>query len=74
MSKAIIPFARPCVGPEEEAQVLECLRNGWLTSGAKMREFEQAVLDYVMTDPTTEAGLQSIALNSATAGLHLALP
>ena len=40
----VIPFARPFIGEEEKAGVLECLDNGWLTSGAKMREFEQALI------------------------------
>ena len=44
------------------------MRSGWVTTGPKARAFEQAFTDYLGGN-----GLQSIAVNSATAGLHLAL-
>src|SRR5574343_1799167 len=63
-----LPFARPDIGDAEIAAVTEALRSGWVTTGAKARAFEQAFTDYLGGN-----GLQSIAVNSATAGLHLAL-
>lgn len=44
------------------------MRSGWVTTGPKTKEFEQSFTAYL-----GDEGLQSIAVNSATAGLHLAL-
>ena len=63
-----LPFALPDIGPEEEAEVLDTLRSGWLTTGPKARRFEAAFAEF-LGDPQ----LETIAVNSATAGLHLAL-
>lgn len=61
-----IPFAKPCIGEEEIAAVVETMRSGWLTTGPKTREFEEAF--------AAEVGSKhALAVNSATAGLHLAL-
>ncbi|RDD94721.1 DegT/DnrJ/EryC1/StrS family aminotransferase [Acidovorax sp. BoFeN1] len=68
MSAPFLPFARPDITDAEIAAVTEALRSGWVTTGPKAREFEQAFTDYLGW-----SGLQSIAVNSATAGLHLAL-
>jgi dTDP-4-amino-4,6-dideoxygalactose transaminase len=63
-----IPFARPDIGDAEITAVTQALRSGWVTTGPKSHQFEQAFTDYLGCK-----GLQSIAVNSATAGLHLAL-
>jgi dTDP-4-amino-4,6-dideoxygalactose transaminase len=62
-----LPFALPDIGEEEIAAVAECLRSGWVTTGPTARRFEAAFRDYLGAD------LQAISVNSATAGLHLAL-
>ena len=62
-----LPFALPEIGDEEIAAVSEALRSGWVTTGPKTKQFEQAFTDYL------GGGVESIAVNSATAGLHLAL-
>jgi dTDP-4-amino-4,6-dideoxygalactose transaminase len=62
-----LPFALPDIGEEEIAAVVECLRSGWVTTGPTARRFEAAFRDYLGTD------VQAISVNSATAGLHLAL-
>lgn len=63
-----LPFALPEIGEEEIAEVVDTLRSGWVTTGPKARQFEQAFTAFLGDD-----SLQSIAVNSATAGLHLAL-
>ena len=68
MSQPFLPFALPEIGEEEIAEVIDSLRSGWITTGPKARRFEQAFVEF-LGDPTIEA----IAVNSATAGLHLAL-
>ncbi|MBI3381889.1 MAG: DegT/DnrJ/EryC1/StrS family aminotransferase [Aquabacterium sp.] len=67
-----LPFALPEIGEEEIAEVVDTLRSGWVTTGPKARKFEQAFTAYLGGDVGDES-LQSIAVNSATAGLHLAL-
>ena len=63
-----LPFALPEIGDEEIAEVVDALRSGWITTGPKARRFEQDFSAFLGDD-----SLQSIAVNSATAGLHLAL-
>jgi dTDP-4-amino-4,6-dideoxygalactose transaminase len=62
-----LPFALPDIGEEEIAEVLDSLRSGWLTTGPKTKRFEEEFAAFI--GGKTEA----IAVNSATAGLHLAL-
>lgn len=63
-----LPFALPEIGEEEIAEVVDTLRSGWVTTGPKARQFEQAFAAFL-----GDEGLHAIAVNSATAGLHLAL-
>lgn len=62
-----LPFALPDIGEEEIAEVVDSLRSGWLTTGPKTRRFEEDFAAFM------GSGTQTIAVNSATAGLHLAL-
>jgi UDP-4-amino-4-deoxy-L-arabinose-oxoglutarate aminotransferase len=62
-----IPFALPDLGEEEIASVVETLRSGWITTGPKTRQFEQEFADFLGEK------VQALAVNSATAGLHLAV-
>lgn len=64
---AFIPFALPEIGEEEIQEVVSALRSGWVTTGPKTRQFEQDFSVFLGSD------VESIAVNSATAGLHLAL-
>ncbi len=66
MSK-FLPFALPDIGEEEIAEVVDSLRSGWLTTGPKVKRFESEFVEYL------GGGLEAVAVNSATAGLHLAL-
>ena len=62
-----LPFALPDIGEEEIRAVEACLRSGWVTTGRVTRRFETAFRDYLGGE------VEAIAVNSATAGLHLAL-
>ena len=62
-----LPFALPDIGEEEIRAVEACLRSGWVTTGPVTRCFETAFRDYLGGE------VEAIAVNSATAGLHLAL-
>jgi dTDP-4-amino-4,6-dideoxygalactose transaminase len=61
-----IPFSRPVLGEAEERAVLEVMRSGWLTTGKVTAAFETEFATYVGMP-------HALAVNSATAGLHLAL-
>src|SRR6478672_485417 len=63
-----LPFALPDIGDAEIAEVVDTLRSGWITTGPKARRFEDDFTAF-LGDPA----LHSLAVNSATAGLHLAL-
>ncbi|MBC3247354.1 DegT/DnrJ/EryC1/StrS family aminotransferase [Pseudomonas lurida] len=62
-----LPFALPEIGEEEINEVVDAIRSGWVTTGPKARQFEQDFSHFL------GGGMESIAVNSATAGLHLAL-
>jgi dTDP-4-amino-4,6-dideoxygalactose transaminase len=61
-----IPFHRPSIGDGEIAAAIEVLRSGWLTTGQRAAAFERAVAKRTGT-------AHALAVNSATAALHLAL-
>ncbi|MEO6746591.1 MAG: aminotransferase class I/II-fold pyridoxal phosphate-dependent enzyme, partial [Caldimonas sp.] len=63
-----LPFANPEIGEDEIAEVVDTLRSGWLTTGPKTKRFEADFAAFL-----GEPGLHALAVNSATAGLHLAL-
>ena len=65
-TRAYLPFARPSITDAERAAVLEVLDSGWLTTGAKSKAFESEFAAFV-------GARHAVALNSATAALHLAL-
>ncbi|MFB9236879.1 DegT/DnrJ/EryC1/StrS family aminotransferase [Plantactinospora siamensis] len=52
---------------EEVSAVVDALRSGWLTTGPRVREFETRFAE------SCGGGVTAVAVNSATAGLHLAL-
>lgn len=62
-----LPFSVPDIGDEEIRLVTEALRSGWVTTGPRTREFENKFAEYL------GGGVEALAVNSATSGLHLAL-
>jgi dTDP-4-amino-4,6-dideoxygalactose transaminase len=66
-SNHFLPFAAPDIGEEEIAEVADALRSGWLTTGPRTKRFEEDFACYI------GSGVEALAVNSATAGLHLAL-
>jgi len=71
-SLPFLPFAQPEIGDEEIAEVVDTLKSGWVTTGPKARRFEQDFAAF-LGDETRGEALRCVAVNSATAGLHLAL-
>jgi len=66
MKQPFLPFALPEMGQEEIDEVSDTLRSGWLTTGPKTARFEKAFAELV-------GAPHALAVNSGTAGLHLAL-
>jgi dTDP-4-amino-4,6-dideoxygalactose transaminase len=66
MHNEFIPFHKPAIGEEEVRSVVETLRSGWLTTGSKVKSFEEDFARYL-------GSKHAIAVNSGTAALHLAL-
>jgi dTDP-4-amino-4,6-dideoxygalactose transaminase len=64
--RATVPFAPPSIGEPEIDEVVAVLKSGWLTTGARVRAFEEAFAAYV-------GAPHAIAVNSCTAALHLSL-
>ncbi len=62
-----LPFSLPEIGEEEICEVVDVLRSGWLTTGPKAKQFESEFTNYIGSN------VEGLAVNSATAGLHLAL-
>ena len=67
-NRDFIPFAVPDIGEEEVQAAARALRSGWLTTGNQAANFEREFAEFL-----GGGGLQAVAVNSATAGLHLAL-
>jgi dTDP-4-amino-4,6-dideoxygalactose transaminase len=66
MRETFLPYCKPSIGEDEIAAVNESLANGWLTTGPKTALFEG---EFARISAIPHA----VALNSCTAGLHLAL-
>ncbi|NSW84043.1 MAG: DegT/DnrJ/EryC1/StrS aminotransferase family protein [Syntrophothermus sp.] len=66
MRSNFLPFAPPFISDEEIEEVSDTLSSDWITTGPKTRLFESRFAEFL---GVTEA----LAVNSCTAGLHLAL-
>ncbi|MGH7874348.1 MAG: DegT/DnrJ/EryC1/StrS family aminotransferase [Candidatus Binatia bacterium] len=66
MSSEFIPFHKPAIAEDEIQSVVETLRSGWLTTGHKVKQFEEDFARYV-------GARHAVAVNSGTAALHLGL-
>ena len=47
MRTSFLPFARPALGEEEIAEVVDTLKSGWLTTGPKVERFTADFAAYV---------------------------
>lgn len=66
MRNQFLPFCSPSIGEEEIAEVVDTLRSEWITTGPKVKRFEQEFA-------TAIGAPAALALNSCTAALHVAL-
>lgn len=66
MRDTFLPFSPPLIGEEEIEEVVDTLRSDWITTGPKVRRFEEEFAAYV-------GAPAALGLNSCTAALHTAL-
>src|SRR6266540_4260970 len=62
-----LPFSIPTIEEDEINEVVDSLRSGWITTGPKVKRFEESFKAYV-------GAPYAVPLSSATAGLHLIMP
>ncbi len=63
--KSFIPYGRQCIEDDDINAVVDVLKSDWLTQGPKVEAFERAFAQYT-------GARFAVAVNSGTAGLHLA--
>lgn len=66
MRSSFLPFSTPTIEDAEINEVIDSLRSGWITTGPKVKRFEEDFRAYV-------GSRFAVPLSSATAGLHLTL-
>ncbi len=64
--KKFLPIATAVFGKEEEKEIIDTLRSGWITLGPKTKKLEDYLTNYT-------GAKYAIALNSCSAALHLAM-
>lgn len=66
MRQERLVFGSPKIEEAEIAEVVDCLRSGWLSTGPRVSRFEEMFRQYIGSST-------AVALNSCSAGLHLSL-
>src|SRR5579871_2336335 len=63
---SFLPYCVPMIGEEEIAEVVDSIRSGWVTTGPKVKRFEDDFARYVGAN-------HAIAVSSCTAALQVTL-
>lgn len=63
--KDFLSFSVPDIGDSEIEEVVKVLKSGWITTGPKVKEFEESFARFV-------GSRYAVAVNSGTGALHLA--
>lgn len=66
MRDSFLSFSPPSIGEEEMAEVVDTLRSDWITTGPKVKLFEERFASLT-------GAPSGLAVNSCTAALHLSL-
>jgi dTDP-4-amino-4,6-dideoxygalactose transaminase len=64
MRKDFLPLSRPSIGEKEIAQVVSCLKSGWITTGPLCNAFEEKFCELT-------GASYALSVSSGTAGMHL---
>ncbi len=62
----MLPVSKPSIGEEELAKIKEVFSTAWLGMGSVVKEFEDAIKDYIGVKHV-------IAVNTGTSAIHLAI-
>src|SRR5918992_2799077 len=62
----LLPYGQQTVDEQDCRAVSDALLSGWLTTGPRVRQFEQSFARFTQAD-------EAVAVNSGTAGLHAAM-
>ncbi len=79
MEKREIPFSPPDVGAKELEEMAQALSSGWITTGPRVKRFEQCLETYCQSGQLVEgeeserSAQRMVCLSSATAALELNL-
>lgn len=65
-ASSIIPISDSVLGIDEEKNILDCIRTGWIAKGKYIDMFEESFAKYIGTK-------YAVSCTSGTAALHLAL-
>jgi dTDP-4-amino-4,6-dideoxygalactose transaminase len=66
MRREFLSFSPPLIGQEEIDEVVASLRSGWITTGPRVERFQEDFKTFI-------GAPASLALNSCTSALHIAL-
>src|ERR1700722_16773713 len=66
MRDNFLPFSPPLIGDDEINEVVDTLRSDWITTGPKVKRFEENFAQFVSAP-------DALALSSCTAAMHLSL-
>jgi dTDP-4-amino-4,6-dideoxygalactose transaminase len=66
MRKSFLPFSPPFIDDQEINEVVDTLRKGWITTGPKVKRFEEEVASFIGSPA-------ALAVSSGTGALHVAL-
>jgi len=66
MRDTFLPFSPPLIGEEEIAEVIDTLRSGWITTGPKVKQFEQEFVEFI-------GAPAALAVSSATDAMLVGL-
>ena len=66
LREKFLPFCTPFIGEEEKSEVIAALESGWLSTGPRVKRFEEEAAKYI-------GAKNAIGISSCTAGLHVAL-
>jgi dTDP-4-amino-4,6-dideoxygalactose transaminase len=61
-----VPLTRPYTGNKEQTELAAVIESGWLTQGPRVRDFENAVAEFI-------GARHAVACSNCTTALHLAL-
>jgi dTDP-4-amino-4,6-dideoxygalactose transaminase len=65
MAEKFLPVSKPTITKKEISEVVDSMKSGWITTGPKVKKFEENFKKFVKAK-------NAVALNSGTAALHLA--